>query len=1203
MSNVECYHLEELFNNSLLLNTLSNTKINFYPGIHTIGNAKSVDEVISFNNVTSLKFIAASLSEGVTIKCESGIGLVFSWCTNITITGINFDGCGAYLVPQHPNYNDCIARPFSYYSTSHKKLFTLCISYSLNVHISSMAVTNGSGIGLLLVNVRGRFDLSYSRFNNAWINLYFLSDDYKNNDTIVGIKYSEFVNNSTDILSAGVYIKLLQTRYSVKAEITNIMLAQGNKFNIVVSFNNDKNEVLITNLTSTSTHKNYGMQINPIVTKSGRNTSKMIPNTALNNAYFKYGGLILTYTHKVLLDNQDELCGGSITLSNIVIDKIHPIRFALLLNKVRNAMIQNLTIQGSKGRMFVTKSNIFIRSHFTFVQNNSTVQFFKGSKMIIESGAKLIIRENSGLVYSPLFFAEGSGIELYDNTSLRVEGNTGPLCGGLILFNSTITFKGNSRVVFMHNNGVRGGAMALYHKSKFVFDSGDVKIFFSENYASMKGGAMFVQDADYAEYVFESSEKNRRIRLFTKRSWYGHLFEKNGGSYKIHFSNNSAGQAGSAVYGGTITGSEFHFNGPAQNSVSLISSDPYQVCICINSKPNCTINNVSVEILPGQSYHLEVVATGQREGIAPATIQAEFGGHSLGKLQHTEYIQAIENKCSMLTYTVEFSSETELLKLTTAEQIWIKKLPFNIKFHRLVCNAGFIWNKNKSKCICDHRLTDHGIECNIQTLKIMRLSPKWVAITYEHLSSNQQPGVIVHDYCPFDYCIAITQSLDLHYPNQQCDFNRSGILCGGCITNYSHVLGTSKCKQCSNHWMLIIVPLIAIAGVLLVAGLMLLNLTVSAGTSNGLILYANIVRAKHSTFFPHDASISFLSTFIAWLNLDLGIETCFYNGLDAYSKTWFQFLFPLYIWFILSAIIVMSHFSTRISKLIGNNAVQLLVTLFLLSYAKLLRIIITVFSTTELVYPDGYHRRVWRYDGNVDYLKGKHIPLFMAALVLLIFVSFPFTMVLLCTQCMQRLSNMRILSWVTKLQPLFDAYTGPYKIKHRYWTGLLLLVRVCLFLVFSLNTIGNRMINLLAVCIAMSCLLAYLSLVGGVYKQWWLNVIETAFILNLLILSLGSFYQINTGSSIKPVSYTSTGIAFVLFIGILIYHITLKVTKTIFGQKIKSKLTNYLRSLTKFKSEGLNRHKCRPSQALRYQPKDMVTYSEIKLEEPLLEGV
>ena len=44
---------------------------------------------------------------------------------------------------------------------------------------------------------------------------------------------------------------------------------------------------------------------------------------------------------------------------------------------------------------------------------------------------------------------------------------------------------------------------------------------------------------------------------------------------------------------------------------------------------------------------------------------------------------------------------------------------------------------------------------------------------------------------------------------------------------------------------------------------------------------------------------------------------------------------------------------------------------------------------TELVYSDGYIRRVWLCNGNVDYLEGKHIPLFIVALLLLI--SIPYT--------------------------------------------------------------------------------------------------------------------------------------------------------------------------------------------------------------------
>ena len=103
--------------------------------------------------------------------------------------------------------------------------------------------------------------------------------------------------------------------------------------------------------------------------------------------------------------------------------------------------------------------------------------------------------------------------------------------------------------------------------------------------------------------------------------------------------------------------------------------------------------------------------------------------------------------------------------------------------------------------------------------------------------------VIVHEHCPFDYCKPTKgySELNLLHPDQQCAFNRSGILCGRCQTNFSHVLGTSKCKQCTKYWLDLIIPLIAVAGVALVVGLIVLNLTVSVGTINGLISYANIV--------------------------------------------------------------------------------------------------------------------------------------------------------------------------------------------------------------------------------------------------------------------------------------------------------------------------------------------------------------------------
>ena len=82
---------------------------------------------------------------------------------------------------------------------------------------------------------------------------------------------------------------------------------------------------------------------------------------------------------------------------------------------------------------------------------------------------------------------------------------------------------------------------------------------------------------------------------------------------------------------------------------------------------------------------------------------------------------------------------------------------------------------------------------------------------------------------------------------------------------------------------------------------------------------------------------------------------------------------------------------------------------------------------------------------------------------------------------------------------------------HRYWTGLFLLVRILLFLVFSTSTKGSADINLLAIVVTVLSLLVYVALTGGIYKAWYLNVIEYSFFLNLGVLASATLYTIING--------------------------------------------------------------------------------------------
>ena len=114
---------------------------------------------------------------------------------------------------------------------------------------------------------------------------------------------------------------------------------------------------------------------------------------------------------------------------------------------------------------------------------------------------------------------------------------------------------------------------------------------------------------------------------------------------------------------------------------------------------------------------------------------------------------------------------------------------------------------------------------------------------------------------------------------------------------------------------------------------------------------------------------SYVSQFISWLNLDLGIEVCFFDGLDGYWKTWLQFAFPGYLFVLMAAIIIGCHYSVRLSRLCGSHAVPALATLFLMSYTKVLQTITNALLMSQLVCDNGTVLRVWTVDGNIAYVK------------------------------------------------------------------------------------------------------------------------------------------------------------------------------------------------------------------------------------------
>ena len=576
---------------------------------------------------------------------------------------------------------------------------------------------------------------------------------------------------------------------------------------------------------------------------------------------------------------------------------------------------------------------------------------------------------------------------------------------------SIITLSGN--VVFSNNTAVSGTAFILIHGS--IISPGEIaKVKFENNYATNTGGVFYIGVNDYVYLGDTISYRKCFLNTPVDRSQINFIFL-----------NNSAGTGGDILYGGQVAFAlDGHWNclesfenistvSVYQNDFSAISSNPSRVCFCNELRvPDCVkfLDKKARSFYPGQNIYISAVTVGQNFGTVAGSIYAQYLKRSptdnLLELDVSQKVQSVvQNRCNKLSYTLfPPKGVTELILVLTVEgtivssesnQIFSKQPksllqqyyhtsrtqpllysnnPVYVNISILPCPVGFMLTTDPPfKCDCNQLLQQiSGVHCNIQLQTFSRNGLVWLGMLS---NGNITTGIIAaSQYCPFNYCNSVDSKVSLAKPDTQCSYNHSGILCGACQPGLSLALGSEQCLPCSNKYLALLIPFI-LAGPALVGFIKLLDLTISQGTMNGLIFYCNVIQTNQYIFIPK-RSTHILSLFIAWVNLDLGVETCFFKGLNAYYKTWLQFIFPLYIWSIAGLIIIFSKYSIRVSKLMGNNSVRVLATLFLLSYAKLFRIITSVLSYTILHTSEG-RKAVWSADGTVDYLSPKHMILFV----------------------------------------------------------------------------------------------------------------------------------------------------------------------------------------------------------------------------------
>ena len=858
------------------------------------------------------------------------------------------------------------------------------------------------------------------------------------------------------------------------------------------------------------------------------------------------GGAIYCYSSNVTISGAyfrtnfaPEGTGGAISAKNGVI-----------VFQGTNSFYNNFALGG--GAMLLYGSSVKLNGSIHFI-NNGAIAI--GGR---DESLKHLISEE----YESSYKDVKSNLSLIFDRNIKFCENSTTLKGeGIQSDNRSMTIDGE--VEFKNNIAFNGGAMFLA-RTKLMLSS-TAKVSFIQNHADSRGGAIYVKDSRCSFgsmhpiecFLSIETDSNRTstktFLLFRSNSavygsnlYGGQLNECRLYYYRTNYSaDNCRYPCGSAAYNGCSDDALGIFMNisimHSESESTNISSQGDQIKFCEADRPlESPLKNLSLH--PGEEFNIMVIAFDQIGSPVPTTIFNDHNEYTGNEYRLHPSRRRIEHAaCANVTFQLLSDNQNchKLLKLYPDNPCQSLANGLRLQVEILACPIGF--ELKDLKCQCDSRLSQFTQICTIRNLigsfKRNR-NNFWI-------SKKDANTLIIHEYrCPLDYCKDDNDSVNvtLEDPSVQCDFNRIGLLCGQCGQNFDLALGSLHCIPCNNNHSALIL-FFALAGMVLVAVIFILRLTVSVGTLNGLLFYANIIQANHQAYFPRvTAKVKFFTIFISWLNLDLGIETCFYDGMDIYAYSWLQFVFPFYLLLLVGGIILACRYSRSIAKQLGQNPVAVLATLLLMLFSKILQASIVPLSWTYLIYyshSNETRTAVWLYDASIVFFHDpKHVILGLFSILSLVVFALPYIFLLFFGQWLQGCSNWWILSWLNKIKPFMDAYHAPYRKHTRYWTGLLLLSRFALFLTFAINANGSETINLVAVS---SISLALLAIQRRVYEQRWKDLLESFFILNLGIFSVATFYlkEESKYSSQFFVSSISIGMAFIALMGILTYHICL----------------------------------------------------------------
>lgn len=615
----------------------------------------------------------------------------------------------------------------------------------------------------------------------------------------------------------------------------------------------------------------------------------------------------------------------------------------------------------------------------------------------------------------------------------------------MALDGSTMEIFGN--VHFINNTGFRGGAIAMYGRSRIFFNKNSY-LLFDGNKCDDRGGALYIFAPGPPLVGFNATGINTHICFF---GYSDASVDFDDWETRVVFQGNKAAFAGNSVYATTLKNCRRAGEPRLNNSVlqwkfvEFRNADGQKTFLTkeVTTEPvKIEFDREDWSVAPSEVFN------------ASLSLLDEIGNSVVGSInvkviplqdQSSVYLHAssplfIANGSVSNVKLAGKAGEKFSVKLWYMGRGLLTETISDLSLKQ--CNPGFMAKENT--CVCKDT-TDAGVSsCESDGKTFYLKYGYWAGLVN---------GAFVTHFCPNGYCnISDHPSTEQKYDSGKlCNENRnqSSVLCGECKANYGVLFGGEHCSNTCSNWYLLLLILYGVILLIVVMGVMLINLDFFTGYLNAWVYSYQVMNVITPSGFQFDPFIEFL---IGLGNFQFKIGSarsggiCFAAGLDDADKLAIMYALPTFVLVLvmLLARAVGNHPNWWFSKRVRAAPFRAFCTIFVLCYTDITRISLRIlhfakFGSTYVMYANG----------NIGYFSGKHIAYGVLAILYILIVVIPFPTILLFRSYLTR--KLLFVVNLNRWKPMFDALQSCFKDQYRWCAAFYFL---CRFILLAISTLA-----------------------------------------------------------------------------------------------------------------------------------------------------